>query len=333
MKVVIPVAGAGTRLRPHTLTTPKPLLPVAGKPIIDHIIESINSLNFSELILVTGPDNGEIFHHVKLTWQDKFNVSRAFQEEKLGLGHAIFQARGFFKKGEDIFIILGDTIIEGNFEDFVDKRKDFLAVKKVDDPSNYGIVELDKDGKIVSLEEKPQHPKSNLAIVGVYYISDATKLFEAIQYIIANDIKTKNEYQITDALKRMVKSGWIFYTKEISNWYDCGRVSEILKTNRFLLQKNGSSVDSSVKIENSVIIDPVFIDKGVSIKNSIVGPYVHISEGVTLTNVMVKNSIVLENATVEESQFEMSIVGKRAKVRTASLKLNIGDYSELDMGR
>ncbi len=333
MKVVIPVAGAGTRLRPHTLTTPKPLLPVAGKPIIDHIIESINSLDFDELILVTGPDNGEIFQHVKLNWQGEFNVSRAIQEEKLGLGHAIFQARGFFDDGEDIFIILGDTIIEGEFGDFVSKRKDFLAVKRVDDPSNYGIVELDENGRIISLEEKPQHPRSNLAIVGVYYISNAIKLFEAIQYIIANDIKTKNEYQITDALRKMVESGWIFYTKEISNWYDCGRVSEILKTNRFLLQKNGSNVDSDVKVVNSVIIDPVFIDRGVSIENSIVGPYVHISEGVTLSNVMVKNSIVLENATVEESQFEMSIVGKHARVKTTPLKLNIGDYSELDMSQ
>ncbi len=333
MKAVIPVAGAGTRLRPHTLTTPKPLLPVAGKPIIDHIIESISDLKFDSLILVTGPDNGEIFTHVKTTWRGKFEVLRAVQDEKLGLGHAIFQARNFFEKGEDIFIILGDTIIEGKFSDLVEQKKDFLAVKKVEDPSSYGIVEIDEDGHIVSLEEKPQHPKSNLAIVGVYYVSDAAALFEAIQYIIANDIKTKNEYQITDALKKMVESGWIFYTREIDNWYDCGRVSEILKTNRFLLEKRGGYMDKSVKIENSIIIDPVFIDRGAKITNSIIGPYVHISAGVSFENTMVKNSIILENADVEDSHLEMSIVGKNAKVKGAPLKLNIGDYSELDMKR
>ncbi len=331
MKVVIPVAGAGTRLRPHTLTTPKPLLPVAGKPIIDHIIESIKDVNFESLILVTGPDNGEIFHHVKTTWQGKFDVLRAIQTEKLGLGHAIFQARNFFKPGEDIFIILGDTIIEGKFDDLTKERKDFLAVKRVEDPSNYGIVEVDEHGRIVSLEEKPSVPRSNLAIVGVYYISDAQALFEAIQYIIANDIKTKNEYQITDALKKMVDDGWTFYTREIENWYDCGRVTEILKTNRFLLQKKGGQKGRSVEIINSLIVDPVFIDDGVIIKNSIVGPYVHISRGVSLKNVIIKDSILLEGSSVEDAHIEMSIVGKNARVRVSPLKLNIGDYSEMEM--
>ncbi len=331
MKVVIPVAGAGTRLRPHTLTTPKPLLPVAGKPIIDHIIESIESISFDTLILVTSPDNGDIFHHVKMTWRGKFDVVRAIQNEKLGLGHAIFQARNYFEPGEDIFIILGDTIIEGKFDDLTAQKTDFLAVKKVDDPSNYGIVEIDDKGRIVSLEEKPKNPKSNLAIVGVYYIHDAHALFEAIQYIIANDIKTKNEYQITDALKKMVDDGWTFYTREIENWYDCGRVSEILKTNRFLLEKKGTTKSKTLKLENSVVVDPVFIDEDVRIQNSIVGPYVHISPGVSLKNVIVQDSILLEGASVEDAHLAMSIVGKNAKVKVAPLKLNIGDYSELDI--
>jgi len=322
MKVIIPVAGKGTRLRPHTFTTPKPLIQVAGKAIICHVIESIQDLGIDEVILVISPEGEDIVSFVKEKYP--FKVGFVYQEESLGLGHAIYMAKEMVNKGEGVVVILGDTIIE---VDLPRKKEieDFIAVKKVSDPRRFGIVVLDEEGRIIKVVEKPDTPVSDLAIVGLYYFGNAELLFESLEYIIKNDIRTKGEYQLTDAIARMIDRGWKAKPLFVKEWYDCGTVSALLETNKMLLQK----YHKEVKFPGSLVIPPCYFDEGIVIENSLIGPYVTIGKRAKISNAIISNSIIGEEAEVENITITSSLIGKRAYLKGVFKRVNLGDYSEL----
>ena len=322
MKVIIPVAGKGTRLRPHTFTTPKPLIQVAGKAIISHVIESIQDLDIDEVILVISPEGEAIVSFVREKYP--FKVGFVYQEESLGLGHAIYMAKEMVNKNEGVAVILGDTIIE---VELPRKRKieDFIAVKKVSDPRRFGVVLMNEKGQIKKVVEKPDTPVSDLAIVGLYYFGNAELLFESLEYIIKNDIRTKGEYQLTDAIARMIDQGWKAKPLFVKEWYDCGTVNALLETNKILLQK----YHREVKFPGSLVIPPCYFDKGVVIENSLIGPYVTIGKRAKISNAIISNSIIGEEAEVENITITGSLIGKRAYLKGVFKRVNLGDYSEL----
>jgi len=330
MKVIIPVAGIGKRLRPHTHTTPKVLIKVAGKTIIEYILDEI--INFDEIdefIFIVGYLGEQIENFIKR----KYNSLKKFrfinQEAQLGLGHAIYLASDYVKDNEPVIIILGDTIFKLDFKELIKSNKNLIAVKEVNNPKRFGIVFL-KDSKteIKKLVEKPDKPESNLAIVGIYYIKDSNKLFEKLDYIIKNDIKTNNEYQLTDGLQKMLEEGVVIEAFRIEDWYDCGKPETLLKTNKILLKEYGNNL----KIEGSIIIPPVYISESAKIIKSIIGPNVSIGDDVFIEDSIISNSIINDEATVRNLLLRDSIIGRDVEVNGVYRTLNIGDSSEVNLG-
>ena len=324
MKAVIPVAGIGKRLRPHTHTSPKALITVAGKPILGHIVDSLVDMGVTELIPIVGYKGDQITEYLTDTYDMKINF--VYQQEQKGIAHAVDLTRQHADNSE-IIIILGDTIIDTDFTKIPEAGDFVLGVREVEDPKRFGICEVD-GGVISSIVEKPDDPKGNLAIVGLYYFKDSAPLFEACRAVIDRDIKTKGEYQITDALSLMIDSGTTFVPYEIDGWYDCGRVETLLETNRVLLEgvKNGAHG------KNSVIIPPCFIDPASTIENSVVGPYVSVAAGCSITDSVVKNSILNDGSSLSNVVLDSSVIGAGAEVTRSSSILNISDDSQVDLG-
>ena len=274
MKVIIPAAGEGTRLRPHTITKPKPILPIAGSTIIDFIMTEISSIqDLEEVIFIVGYLKEQMIEYLTNKYK---NIKLTFVEQKefKGLAHAVQLTREHIKDDDKIFIILGDTIFKLNLFNIVSKNKNSLGVCEVDNPSRFGVAILNENGIITKLVEKPQEPISNLALTGMYNIVNTKELFDAIDYIIKNDIKTKNEYQLTDALEHMIENSIVFKTFKLDGWYDCGEKSTMIETNKTIIKHDILSKG----IKDTAIIPPVFIDKDVKIENSVIGPYVHIGK-------------------------------------------------------
>lgn len=330
MKAVIPVAGVGTRLRPHTYTQPKPLIPVAGKPIIASIIDQlVNDLDIKEFILVIGYLGDKIKHYIETRYPD-LDIQFVHQEVRQGLGHAIYKGIDAFEDAEELLIVLGDTIVEGNLKPLLQQPNSCLGVKKVDDPRDFGVVELGDKGIISRVVEKPRIPKSNMALVGLYKISEVPQLIEALQYIVDNNIQTIDEYQLSDALMRMVEQGVSFTTFEVDNWYDCGKKDILLDTNAMLLKRQGNATEDHPSYENSIIVPPVSIGKDCKIRNSIIGPNVCIGDNCELDHAIVSNSIIGSYAHIAEAVLQKSIIGSDASIKGLSLSLNIGDNTEID---
>ena len=326
MKVIIPVAGVGTRLKPHTHTIPKVLIQVAGKPIIAHILDELEELKISEVILVIGYLGDKIVDYVKSNYN--FKVDFVEQERRLGLGHAIYLTRDYVQDDEPVLIILGDTLFDVNLKPVINGKYSSIAVKKIDNPQRFGIVKLNKDGFIEDMVEKPEEFIGNLAIVGIYYLINPSVLFDSLQYIIGNDIRTKGEYQLTDALKNMLENGEKMTAFEVQGWYDCGKPETLLATNRTLLEKKNSHITYAQ--EGTIIIPPTLIGNNVKIEYSIIGPYVTIAENVKIKKSIIEDSIISSNATVENISLKRSIIGDYSKVYGRFQKLNVGDSSEID---
>ncbi|MGB9590875.1 MAG: sugar nucleotidyltransferase, partial [Candidatus Hydrothermia bacterium] len=257
MKVIIPVAGKGTRLYPLTHTVPKPLIPVAGKAILGHMLDRLIPLGPRRITLVVNPGTQDMIKDYAEQVAPGL-VECKVQDVPMGIAHAVMSA-GI--EAGPVLIILGDTIIDAPLVDWI-KEGDFMGVKPVDDPRRFGVVELSPDGRITSAVEKPDEPKSNLALVGLYYLSDGAKLMGAIEKLIGSGTKTKNEYQITDALNLMLESGWRPYAREIDEWFDCGKISSLLESNALLLQKYPPGVPSLKGVE---IVPPVSISSTASV--------------------------------------------------------------------
>ncbi len=326
MRAIIPVAGIGTRLRPHTHTIPKALVQVAGKPILGHILDEIIPLGIRDVVLVTGYMGGRVKSYVGEAYRD-LNVCYVDQEERLGLGHAIYLTRECVENGPTL-IVLGDTVVTADFSSLVGGERTLIGVKEVDEPQLFGVVEVE-GGMVKSLVEKPDVPPSNLAIIGLYYIVNTPLLYEALTDIVEGDVRTKGEYQLTDALKLMLERGEVMGTFSVEGWHDCGRPDTLLETNRFLLDRSGGNGSD---IPGSVVVPPVSIDPSATIERSVIGPHVSIAAGATILDSVVRNSILNAKAHVEKSLLDNSLIGEGAVVHGHFRRLNVGDSSEIEIG-
>jgi len=323
MKVIIPLAGKGTRLRPHTFSKPKPLLKVAGKAVLGHIIDKLKPLDVEEIIFITGDMQEKIKEYVSSNYS--YNARYIKQDKLLGDGYAINLAKEYVK--DDVLIIFVDTIFETNLSKIKNVKSDGVVwVKEVDDPRRFGVVVL-KNDHIEKIVEKPDEPISNLALIGLYYVKNSSLMFHCLDELIKCNLKSKNEFRLADALGLMIKNGAKLNALEVDKWLDCGKPETLLSTNRYLL-KNG--FNKEIKTKNSVIINPVYIGDKVKIENSIIGPYASIASGCIIKNSIVKDSIVGENAIIENAALDKSLIGDTALIKDTFRRVNVGDNSEID---
>lgn len=331
MKAIIPVAGTGMRLRPLTYTQPKPLIPVAGKPIISFIVDQLIELGIEDFVFIIGYLGEKIREYIERTYP-QLHCSFVTQDERLGSAHAIWLARDHYADADEIFIFFGDAIIDADFEAFKSSPTSCLGVKLVDDPRQFGVVEYDIDGNIRKLIEKPTIPKSNLAMVGCYKIREVHQFIEACSYNIEHDVRSIGEYPLTDALDKMLEWGTEFSTLQVDNWFDCGRRDVLLETNAIFLDRAGFASDDPPPFDNSIIIHPVHIGPDCDISNSIVGPYVTLGANTKLEHAIVSDSIIGEFATIHDIVLRNSVVGNDASIGGQRQSLNIGDNTEIDFG-
>jgi glucose-1-phosphate thymidylyltransferase len=329
MKAVIPVAGAGTRLRPHTYTQPKPLIPVAGKTIISFIIDQLVEVGIRDFVFVIGYLGEKIKLYLEKNYPD-LNKEFVYQDKREGSGHAIWTAREAIKDADEIFIFFGDTIIDFDIQVVLDEPNSCLCVKKVDDPREFGVVEYDENGIVIRVVEKPNIPKSDMAMVGLYKIKEVKMLIDIIDKNIKNKNTTHGEFQLTDGLMGMIEQGVKFTTIKVNNWFDCGKKEILLETNARLLDKEGYASDNLPAFDNTIIIHPVSIGKDCKISNSIIGPHVTIGNNVVIDYSIVKESIIGSYASINEVVLQQSLVGSDAAIRGLSQSLNIGDNTEID---
>jgi glucose-1-phosphate thymidylyltransferase len=329
MKIVIPVAGMGTRLQPHTFSTPKSLMHVAGKPILGHILDGLKDINIEEAIFVTGPMGDKIRNYV--TSHYSFKTRFVDQKEPLGLGHAINYAAPYFGKSP-ILIILGDTILDCNMKQFVRSKTSVLGVKHLDaNARHFGIVFTAKNGAVKKLVEKPD-VEAGLALVGLYFVKDGALLSKTLATMVAGGVKSAREYQLTDALQQMIDRGHTFSTARIDGWFDCGGLKALLATNRYLLPKNFNAHTPRRVLKDNIVIPPVSIHDSCVISQSILGPHVTIAEGARITKCQITDSIIESNATVSECILDNSIIGANAVLKGKKINLNIGDSSVVELG-
>lgn len=328
MRAIIPVAGIGTRMRPHTHTQPKVLLQVADKPMLDHIIDSLVEAGVDGLTLIIGHLGDRIEDHVRRRYGN-LRLEFIEQQEMLGLGHAIWLAKDIHLHDERLLIILGDTIVQMDFKKYLGQRCSSLAVKEVEDARRFGVVELDGN-RITRLVEKAERPPSNLAIVGVYLINSPRLLFDGLDHIINNNVRTKNEFQLTDALQYMIEHGDMMRPFTIDGWLDCGKPETLLDTNRRLLAEHCKPEAASEyrrRFPTCLINPPVFIDKDCRIENSIIGPNVSIARESTVEGSILTDCVISKRATVRNLHMYDSLVGESAEVTGQAASLNIGDHS------
>jgi glucose-1-phosphate thymidylyltransferase len=323
MRAIIPVAGVGSRLRPHTFSVPKVLLNVAGKPILGHILGKLIGEGITEASIVVG-SMGEMIQEYVSSAFPGLRVEYVEQEEALGLGHAIYLSRS--SMGADpLLIILGDTIFEVDLTPVLRGEFSSLGVKEVEDPRRFGVAVV-RDGFIRRLVEKPESPVSNLAVVGLYFIKRPELLAECLNELVHRDIRTKGEYQLTDALQMMIERGEKISTFPVEGWFDCGKPETLISTNRALLER----ASARHAIEGVVVLEPVFVAPTAVVQNSVIGPNTTIGEGAVVSDAVLRNTIIGEHAEVRKSLLENSIVGPGAVVRGSFKRINVGDSSEID---
>lgn len=321
MIAIIPVAGVGTRLRPHTHTAPKPLLHVAGKPILGHILDQLATLAPEKVIFVVGHMGDQIIDFVK--GQYDYDTLFIEQTELVGLGYAVYLALEH-TGDQDVLILLGDTIIDCDLPALAASGRNVLGLKPVEDPGRFGIAEVDS-GRIVRLVEKPEHPVSDLAVVGVYYLRDTAVLREELQHLIEHEQTSRGEYQITDALQRMIDRGCELAPYAIEGWYDCGKKETLLATNRALLAQAPQAVSG----EGALFVPPVFVAPDAVVEQAIIGPFVSIGPGARVSHCIVRDSIISAGARVSDILLEGSLVGNGTEIRGHYKKFNVGDDSEV----
>lgn len=328
MKVIIPLAGFGTRLRPHTYTKPKPLMNVAGKPVLGHMLDKLAGLPIEEYIFVVGYLGEQIEDYVK----SEYKLPARFfeQREMLGQAHAIWLAREHLNE-EPVFILFCDTLFDADLSILTKTEADALIfVKEVDDPRPFGVVTLDQAGYITRFVEKPKTMDNRLAVVGLYYFKQGNQLIGAIERLMERKIMLKNEYFLADAMQIMLEDGLKFRTESISVWLDCGRPDTVLETNRHLLQHGHDNSAHSNGHENTIIIPPVNIHPSAKIAHSVVGPFVTVAANCTLSNTILRDTIVDQGATCLDTLMEHSLVGSNARVEGNFRKFNVGDSSAIE---
>jgi glucose-1-phosphate thymidylyltransferase len=323
MHAIIPVAGIGTRLRPHTFTHPKVLLNVAGKPILGHIIDKVIDEGVTSASIIVGHLSEQIIEYVRKVYP-AFPVDFVEQDVPLGLGHAIYSARHALKD-EPVLIILGDTIFDVDLRPVLKKPVTALGVKSVEDPRRFGVAETN-GGVITRLIEKPEHPTSTLAVVGLYHIHNTPLLRACLDEVVQKDIRTKGEYQLTDVLQMMIDRGERMETFPVEGWYDCGKPETLLSTNKALLEK-GSTFHA---MEGVIIAEPVYIAPTAVLCNCVIGPNTTVGDGAEISESVIRNSIIGSQSRVSKVLLENSIIGNGAFVRGSYKRFNVGDASELE---
>ncbi len=326
------MAGMGKRMRPHTLTTAKPLLPIAGKPVVQRLVEDIVATcgeKIEEIAFVIAPTFGKEVEaqlcKIAETLGAKGKI--CYQEQALGTAHAILCA-GDMLTG-NVFIAFADTLFKATFS--IDKNREAIIwTHKVEDPKAYGVVKLNDLGEIEAFVEKPKDFVSDLAIIGVYYFKDGANLKKELQRLIDQNIMLKGEYQITDAMDHMLQTGVKFYTGQVTEWLDCGNKDAFVFSNQRVLEFKKDTeqlIHPSAVVEQSVIIPPCYIGEGVVIKNSVIGPYVSLEKGVNIEDSRIRNSIVQMDSIVKNAQMEASMLGKNVIYIDKPDELSLGDFS------
>ncbi len=332
MKLIIPMAGMGTRLRPHTLTTPKPLLPIAGKSIVQRLIEEVSSVlnsKIEEIAFIIGDFSEEVKQNLSEIATNYGAIPKFYtQDVPLGTAHAIYCAKNSLEN--EVIIAFADTLFKADFK--LDTEIDSIIwTKEVENPNQYGVVKLNNKGYITDFVEKPKKFVSNQAIVGIYYFKEAEKLRDEIKFLIDNKIVVGTEYQLTTALENLKNKNFKFKTQTLTEWLDCGNKDITVNTNQRILHHlpKNELIDRSAKITNSVINEPCFIGENVVIENSIVGPYVSVEKNNIVKNSNIKNSIIQENSHIENQIFSNSMIGNFVQMISKVPDLSIGDYTKI----
>lgn len=318
MKYILPVAGFGSRLRPHTWSRPKPLFNIAGKTVLDHVLDRFKPSESDEVILIIGWLGDQIREYVDTHYA--FKAHYVVQEELKGQAHAIYLAKELVSG--PCFIVWIDTLFEADLSGLDAGGSDVVAyVMKVDDPRRFGVA-IEKEGRVVRFIEKPDTCEHRKAVVGLYYIKEGDDLIDAIKYLMEQDIKTKGEFYLTDALQIMINRGAQIVCRPVSVWKDCGTLEAILQTHHYLLD-NGHAQE--IEVKNGLLIPPVHIAKTATIENAIVGPYVTVGDNARIRGAIVRDAIIEAGSTVENMTLEHSLVGRNATIVGTFSRLNVGD--------
>ncbi len=333
MNIIIPMAGMGKRMRPHTLTVPKPLIPVAGKPIVQRLVEDIAQTtdepidNIAFVVGRFGKAVEDMLVGIAASLGAKGHI--CYQDEPLGTAHAIMRAKDFVQ-GPTI-IAFADTLFKTNLK--IDTSTEgIIWVNKVENWKMFGVVELNKDGHITNFVEKPDQFVSDLAIIGVYYIKNGDMLRDEMQYLLDNNIREKGEYQLTNALEAMKQKGYRFSPGRVDEWLDCGNKDATVYTNQRVLELKKDAeqlVAGDVVLRNSVIVEPCYIGSGVVLENAVVGPHVSIGKNSTVKNALIRNSIIQESVTISDKLIANSMIGSHAIVQGTPDDLSVSDYSTM----
>ncbi|OUJ70146.1 sugar phosphate nucleotidyltransferase [Hymenobacter crusticola] len=334
MKIIVPMAGMGKRMRPHTLTVPKPLIPIAGKPIVQRLVEDIAKVcgePVDEVAFIIGRFGETVEKSlVQIAESVGAKGSIYYQDEPLGTAHAILAAKDSLSG--PLVVAFADTLFKADFT-LDSSAAGTIWVQRVDDPKPFGVVKLDENGEITDFVEKPEEFVSDLAIIGIYYFQDGAYLREELQFLLDNNIKDKGEFQLTNALENMKNKGTVFVPGRVTEWLDCGNKDATVYTNqRYLeyLQERGENlVAESAKVTNSVLIPPVYVGEGVIITDSVVGPHVSLGNQSNVRGSVVSNSIVQQSATVAHTTVTNSMIGNFATVASTPKDLSLGDYNTL----
>lgn len=328
------MAGMGKRMRPHTLTIPKPLIPLAGKPIVQWLAEDIKAVcnekieNIGFIIGNFGHETEQMLLKVAERLGAKGHIF--YQEEALGTAHAIFCAEKLLNG--KVVVAFADTLFKADFK-MDTENESVIWVQKVEDPKAFGVVQLDQNNRIVNFVEKPQTFVSNLAIIGIYFFKNGSNLHREIKYLLDNKIMTKGEFQLTDALETLKNKGMQFFPGQVTEWLDCGNKNATIYTNARMLNFKypNSSIASSAVIQNTTIIHPCFIDANAHIEDCVIGPYVSIGSNSKLDNCIIKNSIIGSNTHLQNQLLSNSMIGNHTIIKSKQKDLSIGDYNHIEI--
>lgn len=323
----------GKRMRPHTLTVPKPLIPVAGKPIVQKIIEDLEDVcgeGIEEVAFIIHPSFGKNVEKELVDVAARLGARGTihYQSEALGTAHAIMCAKEALEG--NVLIVFADTLFKAGFK--LDRSKDgIIWVQQIEDPSQFGVVKIDADGVITDFVEKPSEFVSDLAIIGIYYFKDGANLRNELQYLLDNNIKEKGEFQLTNALENMKAKGIRFEPGKVEEWLDCGNKNSTVYTNSRVLQHMSDAgakmVDDSVTLDNALVIQPSLIGKNVVIKNAVVGPYASVGDHCVIEKSIVENSIVQNNTKIRHAVISNAMLGSFVEYCGDQKDLSVGDYT------
>jgi len=335
MKVIVPMAGRGSRLRPHTLTVPKPLVPVGGKPIVHRLVEDIAAIcsePIEEIAFVIGDFGPEVEKEL-IAVAEKLGAKGSihYQDQPLGTAHAVLCAKE--KLSGPVVVAFADTLFRADFK--IDPNDDgILWVKQIEDPSAFGVVKLGENNRIIDFVEKPKEFVSDLAMIGIYYFKKGEELRTELEYLIDNDVIKGGEYQLPDALRRLTEKGTIFKPGKVDEWLDCGNKAVTVHTNQRVLEfdknKGIKLISESAEMQDAVIIPPCFIGEGVKVINSVVGPHVSLGANTVVRNTRIANTIVQENTVIENGNIADAMIGNHVHYLKRAHDLSLGDYSVIE---